>query len=123
MLSVFTPPLMAGQQMQPTFMQGIEIADDLNNKDNIYLPSLSIRMRLKAPYTRGLPGNELSFLIVPLSPAYPEMGGTGHLPVSPFRRSASLPPASGWGKGKLFDINTFLTGKLRPSGEELHFSL
>ena len=32
--------------------------------------------------TAGLPGNVLSFHIVPLDPAYPTIGGTGHVPVN-----------------------------------------
>jgi len=30
----------------------------------------------------GLPGKVISFYIVPLDPAYPAIGGTGHLPVN-----------------------------------------
>jgi len=36
----------------------------------VKLPALRVR----------LPGNELSFLIVPLDPAYPDMAGRGTLP-------------------------------------------
>jgi hypothetical protein len=32
---------------------------------------------------RGLPGNVISFYIVPLDPAYPGGGGTGHPPATP----------------------------------------
>jgi hypothetical protein len=36
----------------------------------------------EAPRPRaGLPGKEISIYIVPLDPAYPAIGGTGHLPV------------------------------------------
>jgi hypothetical protein len=39
-------------------------------------------LRLKLPAHRaGLPGNEISFLIVPLDPAY-KAGLAGHLPVN-----------------------------------------
>jgi hypothetical protein len=31
---------------------------------------------------RGLPGNVISFYIVPLDPAYPARGGTGHAPAT-----------------------------------------
>jgi hypothetical protein len=38
---------------------------------------------VKLPVHRaGLPGNEISFFIVPLDPAY-KAGLTGHLPVNP----------------------------------------
>jgi hypothetical protein len=33
-------------------------------------------------YRVGLAGNDLLFYIVPLDPAYPASGGTGHAPVT-----------------------------------------
>jgi len=44
---------------------------------------------VKLPAHRaGLPGNEISFLIVPLDPAY-EAGLAGHLPVKPVDNSTT----------------------------------
>jgi hypothetical protein len=45
------------------------------------IPRCEVRQCVKLPANRaGLPGNEISFLIVPLDPAY-KAGLTGHLPV------------------------------------------